>query len=396
LLACHHNCKHFGICGGCSSPQTEYELSLKAKELALHNLFSPLIPSQKILPVIPCSPILRGRNKMEFSFYQTVDGEKTLGFISPSKPKKGIPITECLMIDERAIDILNYTRSWWATHPELSAYYPPLNKGSLCTLTVRIGNVSNDFMIILTTSGREEFAVPLSVIQEWQKTLLDSGLPITSIFWEEKLSARNSPTTFRTTHLYGEQFLKQQLSIEGRSNIFHVRPRSFFQPQSRQAEKIIQTIKDFISPTGEETLLDLYCGAGTIGISLSPYVKKIIGVELVPDAVASAQENIQLNSANMEVFLEDAKQFCRRNEHLPPLDIVVIDPPRCGMQNKALKYLLRMSPKKIIYVSCNPLTQISECSILVEHGYQLQRMQPIDQFPHTHHLENIVLLERLS
>lgn len=374
----------------------EYASSLKTKELALHNLFAPLIPSQNILPVIPCSPLLRGRNKMEFSFYQTVDGEKTLGFISPSKPKKGIPITECLMIDERAMDILNITRSWWTAHPDLSAYYPPLNKGSLCTITVRVGNISNDFMIILTTSGREEFAVPLNIIQEWQQSLLDSGLPITSIFWEEKLSARNSPTTFRTTHLYGAPFLKQQLSIDGRSSLFHIRPRSFFQPQSLQAEKIIQTIKEFIDPCGEETLLDLYCGAGIIGILLAPYVKKIIGVELVPDAVASAQENIQLNSVDMEVFLEDAKQFCKWNENLPSPDIVVIDPPRCGMQNRALKYLLRMAPKKIVYVSCNPLTQIQECSVLVEQGYQLRRMQPIDQFPHTNHLENIVLLERLS
>lgn len=331
---------------------------------------------------------------MEFSFYQTVDGEKTLGFISPSKPKKGISITECLMIDERAMDILQLTRAWWAAHPGLSAYYPPLNKGSLCTLTVRIGNISKDFMIILTTSGREEFAVPQQVIEEWQQSLLDSGLPITSIFWEEKLSARNCPTTFRTTHLYGKHFLKQQLSIEGHTSLFHIRPRSFFQPQSCQAEKIIQTIKEFIDPSGEETLLDLYCGAGTIGILLSPYVKKVIGVEIIPDAVASAHENIQLNSVNMEVFLEDAKQFCKRNENLPSPDIVVIDPPRCGMQNKALKYLLRMVPQKIIYVSCNPFTQFNECSILVDQGYQLQRMQPIDQFPHTSHLENVVLLER--
>ena len=98
----------------------------------------------------------------------------------------------------------------------------------------------------------------------------------------------------------------------------------------------------------------------------------------------------------MEVFLEDAKRFCKRNEQAPAPDIVIVDPPRCGMQNKALKYLLRIAPKKIVYVSCNPLTQIHECTTLVEQGYKLQRMQPIDQFPHTHHLENIVLLEKLS
>ncbi|WP_348663235.1 23S rRNA (uracil(1939)-C(5))-methyltransferase RlmD [Chlamydia vaughanii] len=392
------NCKHLGICGGCSSPQSAYADSLKVKEQLLHDLFSPIFPASDILPVIPCDPLLRGRNKMEFSFYQTYEGEKSLGFISPSKPKKGIPITECLMIHEHAMDLLTITREWWENHPELMAYYPPFNKGSLCTLTVRIGGPEHHLMVILTTSARPEYAVNKSLIEEWKQALIKSSLPIASILWEEKVSERNTPTYFRSHLLYGDPFIKQTLTLpkDGNSATFYVRPRSFFQPQSLQGAKIIEIAKEFIDPQGNETLLDLYCGAGTIGIMLSSYVKRVIGVEIVPDAIESAKENILINKKEdfIEVHLEDVKTFCKRHQDSAPPDIVIIDPPRCGIQNKVLKYLLRIAPKKIIYISCNPKVQFEECCSLISEGYRIKKVQPLDQFPHSPHLENIILLER--
>lgn len=391
------NCKHLGICGGCSSPQSAYADSLKAKEQILHELFAPIFPPSEILPVIPCDPVLRGRNKMEFSFFQTKEGKKSLGFITPTKPKQGVPITECLMIHEDTMDILNLTRAWWDNHPELTAYYPPFNKGSLCTLTVRIGSPERKLMVILTTSAREEYAVEKGIIEEWKNALINSSLPIVSIIWEEKVSAKNAPTYFRSHLIHGEPFIKQTLTLpkDGNSGVFHVRPRSFFQPQSLQGAKIIEIAKEFMNPQGSETLLDLYCGAGTIGIMLSAYVKKVIGVEIVPDAIDSAKENILINKKEnlVEVYLEDAKTFCRRHQDCPPPDVVVIDPPRCGIQNKVLKYLLRIFPKKIIYISCNPKIQFEECCSLISAGYHIKKVQPLDQFPHSPHLENIILLE---
>ncbi|EPP34825.1 23S rRNA (uracil-5-)-methyltransferase RumA [Chlamydia ibidis] len=394
------NCRHLNSCGGCSFAQTDYSCSLKAKEAILHNLFSPLIVKDLIFPVIPCEPILRGRNKIEFSFFQTVNGEKSLGFISPDKPKRGIPISECLMIHEGAIEILNLTRSWWDKHPELMAYYPPLNKGTLCTLTVRLGSDNKQFMAILTTSARPEYAISSNAIESWKTTLLSSHLPITSIFWEEKIIQKGVPTRFECHLLHGAPYITQTLTFpkdQKNSNTFQIRPKSFFQPQHVQAARIMEITKEFIEPTGEETLLDLYCGTGTIGIMLSPYVKKVIGVEIVPDAIDSAKQNIALNHKNnIEVFLEDVKTFCKRNETSTPPDVIVIDPPRCGIQAKVLKYILRISPKKLIYISCNPKTQFEECCLFVENGYSIKKMQPIDQFPHTSHLENIILLERLT
>lgn len=395
------NCKYFGICGGCSFPQTSYLDSLQKKEALLLNLFSSLTATSTVFPAIPCKTLFRGRNKMEFSFFQTVDGQKSLGFIAPGKPKKGLPIDECLMIDARVMDILNITRTWWDNHPELLAYYPPLNKGALCTLTVKVGNTDHDFMIVLTTSGSPKYAVAPSIIESWALALQQSHLPITSIFWEEKIAEKSHPTRFVQHLVYGKPFIRQTLTLseDHFSAIFHVGPQSFFQPQISQAIKIIETTKAFINPQGDETLLDLYCGAGTIGIMLSPYVNKVIGVEIVPDAVDKAKENIRLNQrTNVELYLEDAKSFCRRQtqQELPSPDIIVIDPPRCGIQNKVLKYILRLAPKKIVYISCNPQTQFEECKQLVAEGYILKKMQPIDQFPHTSHIENIILLEKSS
>lgn len=396
---CIKDCRHFGVCGGCSSPQTRYALSLKEKEQFLHELFAPLISSEQISPVIPCEPQIYGRNKMEFSFFQTCEGEKTLGFITPTKPRQGVSITHCLAMDPLAMEIVQISREWWANHPELMAYYPPQNKGSLCTLTVRKGNVNNDFMIIFTTSGREEYLVPRAAIEEWKSDLLKSSIPINSIYWEEKVSEKKVPTYFRSYLIYGEPYIKQRLVLpdDGSEGIFHVRPKSFFQPQHAQAARIIDAAKKLMAPTGDEVLLDLYCGAGTIGIMLSPYVKKVIGVEIVPEAIESAKENIIINGreGSVEVFLEDAKSFCQRQEGTSP-DILIIDPPRCGLQSKVLKYVCRLAPKKIIYISCNPKTQLEECLHLVASGYEVKGMQPIDQFPHTPHLENVISLERSS
>lgn len=391
------NCKHFPICGGCSSPQSDYQNSLKTKERLLHQLFSPIFSDKDILPVLSCVPPLRGRNKMEFSFYQTYEGEKSLGFITPTKPKKGIPITDCLMIHKDAMEILRLTRSWWEVYPELQAYYPPKNKGSLCTLTVRIGGPKHHLMVILTTSARKEYAVDKTIIEQWKCSLVNSSLPITSIIWEEKFSEVNTATYFLPHLLHGNAFITQKLTLpkDGNSATFYIYPRSFFQPQILQNERIIEIIKEFMQPQGNETLLDLYCGTGTIGIMLSTYVKKVIGIEIIPDSVASAKENIIINNKQscVEVYLESAQTFCKRQQNYPPPDVAIIDPPRCGMQNKTLKYLLRIAPKKLIYVSCNPKVQFEECCRLIAGGYSIKKMQPVDQFPHSPHLENIILLE---
>lgn len=391
------NCKHFPICGGCSSPQSDYQNSLKIKERLLHQLFSPIFSDKNILPVLPCVPTLGGRNKMEFSFHQTYEGEKSLGFITPTKPKKGIPITDCLMIHKDAMEILRLTRSWWKAYPELQAYYPPKNKGSLCTLTIRIGGPEHHLMTILTTSARKECSVDRAIIEQWKCSLVNSSLPITSIIWEEKCSEVNTPTYFRSHLLHGNAFITQKLTLpkDKNSATFYIHPRSFFQPQIQQNEKIIEVIKEFIQPQGDETLVDLYCGTGTIGIMLSTYVKKVIGIEIIPDSVASAKENIIMNNkqSRVEVYLENVQTFCKRQQDCPPPDVVIIDPPRCGMQNKTLKYLLRIAPKKLIYVSCNPKVQFEECCRLIAEGYSIKKMQPIDQFPHSPHLENIILLE---
>ncbi|WP_201456366.1 23S rRNA (uracil(1939)-C(5))-methyltransferase RlmD [Chlamydia sp. 17-3921] len=392
------DCRHLHFCGGCSSPQTAYASSLKAKEQLLKTLFSPLCSESLICPVIPCDPILRGRNKMEFSFFQSRDHQKSLGFISSTKPKQGVPITECLLIHENTMDILQLTRLWWDKYPNLQAYFPPKNRGSLCNLTVRFGYPKKEIMVILTTSGASGYSVNSEIVHDWKQMLLNSSLDITSIFWEEKHAIKGSPTRYLSTLIHGRPYIQQTLTLPSNKDCatFNIYPKSFFQPQNFQAARIIDITRELINPQGSEQVLDLYCGVGTIGIMLSSYVKKVIGVEIVPEAIKSAKENIQINHKEdcMEVFLEDVKTFCQRmNAEIAP-DIIIIDPPRCGIQNKVLKYILRIGAPRLIYISCNPKTQLEESSCLVKAGYRIKKMQPIDQFPHSPHLENILLLEK--
>lgn len=392
------DCRHLSFCGGCSSPQTAYSTFLKAKELLLQELFSSLI--SEIRPVIPCTPILRGRNKMEFSFFQSRDQQKSLGLMSSSKPRQGIQITECLLTQEDTMEILRLTRLWWERHAYLTAYFPPKNRGCLCTLTIRYGYPKKEIMVILTTSGAPEYTISPEALEDWKQTLLGSSLNISSIFWEEKHSTPGLPTQYLQTLLYGEPYIQQTLTLpsDGSSATFNIRPKSFFQPQTLQAARIIDTVKEFINPQGTEILLDLYCGVGTLGIMLAPYVQKVIGVENVPEAILSARENILINHQEnrMEVFLEDTKTFCKKLPYTCPPDIIIVDPPRCGLQNKALKHILKIGAPKLVYISCNPRTQFQECFQLIHAGYSIKAMQPIDQFPHSPHLENILLLERSS
>ncbi|WP_213358314.1 23S rRNA (uracil(1939)-C(5))-methyltransferase RlmD [Chlamydiifrater phoenicopteri] len=400
-------CPHFGSCGGCSYPRDAYELSLKEKQDALLSLFSPLISSSSFQGIVRSQPLQAFRNKMEFSFFQTVDGNKSLGLMSNKKPRYAVPINSCFIAGKTFIDCLELVRSWWHKHPNISAYFAPKNKGSLISLTIRKSNVSEDILIMLTSSGRPEYKVAPNQQDSFVEHLLESSLPITSIVWEEKLVQKGFPTSFSQKILYGEGFLWQKLPAANKTRdlLFKVYAKSFFQPNPKQAAHISQIIYDFLQPSGQELVLDLFCGAGTLGICLADSVCAVQGIEIVPDAVTSAKENILINQLEKKVSVAqgDAKTFCRSLASSQEVslfstvqkpDVVIVDPPRCGMQTKTLKYLLRISPPCIIYVSCNPKTQYEECETLSKEGYELVAMKAVDQFPFTTHVENIVLMRK--
>jgi 23S rRNA (uracil1939-C5)-methyltransferase len=205
------------------------------------------------------------------------------------------------------------------------------------------------------------------------------------------------PTAFEECHLDGPQFLHEELHVDGRKFSFRISPNSFFQPNTRQAE-VLYDLALRLLPEDARVLYDLYCGVGGIGICMAHRLRQVIGVELSPSSIQDLSVNIARNRIENFTFFEGdvPKVVARLKDHcgyIPP-DVVVVDPPRAGLGN--LRFLKLLSPRYIVYISCNPVTQATDVGALAELGYRLQSLHPVDQFPHTHHAECIGILYRYS
>ena len=377
-------CKHVGQCGGCTWQQKKYEAQLKVKQEMLKSLF-PIEP----MPIVPCDDPWEYRNKMEFSFSQNRDGEKFLGLMIARSKGRVINLEECHLTSPWFIEVLKAVRQWWEKS-SLKAYHMYSDTGTLRTLTLREGNEGK--MVFLTISGNPEYCIPgkeiLAFKEAVRKVILNP-----SLFLRIQRIAKGTPTEFYEMHLGGPEQIEETLQVQGRDLTFKISPDSFFQPNPRQAEKLYTRALEIAAPQAGDTVFDLYCGTATLGIVFAPYVKKVQGIELSPYAVCDAEVNIKANGAkNITVYKGDVGERLSLVSEAP--DLAIIDPPRCGLNPRALKHLIRLAPKKILYISCNPKTQSENLTALLEAGYVLKTVQGVDQFPHTVHLETIALLEK--
>lgn len=379
-------CKHAPICGGCTWQQKNYEAQLKAKTSYIETLFG-----KKPLPIIPAKMPWHYRNKMEYTFSQNKGGEKFLGLIMARSKKRVINLEECYLSPPWFIQVLKGVRSWWEKSP-LKAYHPYTDQGTLRTLTLREGKNTGDKMAFITISGNPDFMMNKTELESFKQSVLAS-LPeeTPSIFLRIQRAVKGSPTTFYEMHLHGPDMIRETLHISGRSLTFNISPDSFFQPHLSQAENLYARALKLADPKQTDTLFDLYCGTATLGILFSPYVKKVVGIEQNPYALCDAEINIEENNcSNITLYKGDVGNVLSQLRETA--DIAIIDPPRSGLDPTALKHLIQLAPKKIIYISCNPLTQSQNISQLLTEGYTLDALQPVDQFPHTHHIENIAVL----
>ena len=373
-------CSHFGKCGGCKYQHIPYDEQLAQKEAFVRSLFA-----SDVDPILPCEPPWRYRNKMEFSFSQARSGEKFLGLMR--KRGRVENLGECHLTSSWFIEILEHVRVWWE-ESGLDAYYPPKNLGALRTLTVREGIYTGEKMVFLTVSGNPEYALDEAQIEGF----VDAVGEVDALLLRTQIIAKKTPTRFEERLLAGKAAIHEQMhDAKGNAYTFRIRANAFFQPNTRQAEALYQLALEYAELGSDETVLDLYCGTGTLGIFAARRVKNVVGVEIVPEAVLDAQENLQLNAVdNMEVLEGDVGKMGR--DFAPTT--VIVDPPRPGLEPKALENVLSFSPQKIVYISCNPVTQAENCKELVEAGYEIVRLQPVDQFPHTPHVENIAILHK--
>lgn len=381
-------CIHARTCGGCSWQQMAYSAQLKEKEQRVKKAFE-----QDPDPIIPSPIAFHYRNKMEFTFSENRAGQKFLGLMIAQAEPYVFNLTECHLTNPWFGNVLSSVRSWWESS-EIKAYYPPADVGSLRYLTLREGMRTGHKMAILNVSGNPEFALNRAQLDSFVQSVRvhDENM---SVFLRIHQTKKGKPTQFYEMHLAGPDHIIEELWLQSKSLAFKISPISFFQPNTYSAEILYNTAISFLPES--KIVYDLYCGTGTLGMAVSVQAKQVIGIELSPEAVIDAEENLKRNGIeNMKIFQGDVGKVITRlmadSSFIRP-DAVIVDPPRAGMDDLAVHHLKTLRPKTIIYISCNPTTQAANVRELIRSGYILKKLQPIDQFPHTYHIENIALLQ---
>lgn len=395
-------CIHFGSCGGCRSQQITYEEQLQQKELFIQKCFAPYLNDRiTVHPIIPCLPPWEYRNKMEFSFSSDLAQNRYLGLVLYAGKGRVFNMQECHLVHPWFVEGLKAVRSWWE-ESGLNAYHPRKNTGSLRTLIMREGCSTGDRLVMLTVSGNPDFALNHKQLTDF-KTCLQKSIEgpdhKLSVFLRLQQINKGVPTNFYEMLIHGPDHIREVLHIQDQAEQpahhfnFRVSPSAFFQPNTKQAEQLYSKALQLIQIPDNSLVYDLYCGTGTLGICVAKRAKEVIGIELSPESVVDARENIKLNGlSNIQILEGDVGTVLAQLKGKP--DVVMVDPPRAGLDRKAVQYLLEIRAPKLLYISCNPATQAANIGDLIAGGYRLEAIQPVDQFPQTRHVENIAILTR--
>lgn len=400
-------CIHFATCGGCRWQHIPYQEHLKIKQAHIDKLFRPLMDPGTILSqIVACDPPWMYRNKMEFSFSSDMSGKQFLGLVIDDSRGKVLNLTECHLVNPWFIDTLKVVRQWWL-ESGLKAYHLHTNQGSLRTLTLREGMRSGDRLAMLTVSGNPDFALNKRHLESFVAFIRDAAEPIASsaqlsIFLRIQQIAKGTATNFYEMLLCGPDHINEVLHItynseqEPISLKFAVSPSAFFQPNTKQAETLYSLALQHLDIPPGSVVYDLYCGTGTLGICAAYHAKQVVGIEISPesslDARTNAKNNGLQNVAILTGSVKDVMATIRNERSFPLPDIVMVDPPRAGLDQETIQHLIELKPSKILYISCNPETQAADIERLKQEGYRIKVIQPVDQFPQTIHIENIVVL----
>jgi len=376
-------CIHVPDCGGCTSQQIPYSDQLIQKQAVIEKLFDVPIP-----PIIACKEPYRYRNKMEFSFSQDKAGRRYVGLILRKSRGKVFNLQECLISPSWMSEALQRVRAWWESTP-LSAFNFRNGQGALRTLTLREGRRTGGRLAMLTVSGDPRFGLTRAQLNGFVRALND---PQMSIFLRVQQAISGKPTQFYEMHLAGPDHITEKLYLQGRMLTFKISPTSFFQPNTEQAEVLYNQAIEIANIRPKATVYDLYCGTATLGMAFALKAEKVVAIELNPHAVFDGKTNAEVNGiSNIDIQCGDVGKLLSESSVLQP-DLAIVDPPRPGLDPLAVAALKRLMPQHILYISCNPETQAQNIAELSE--YQIIYVQPVDQFPHTPHIENIVLLLR--
>lgn len=380
-------CPHFGVCGGCSSQNLTYEKQLELLSDEVCELFEDKdIPMGMYLGVKGSENIWEYRNKMEFTFGDLEKvGELTLGMHMKGKSFGVLTVDNCMIVDEDFRKVLTVTVEYFRKQ-NLPYYRVMKREGYLRHLVVRKASNTGELMVNLVTTTQIDF--DLSGYTELLKSQTYKG-KLVSVLHTENDSFSDAVVPEKVNILYGRDYIIEELL----DLKFKISPFSFFQTNSRGAESLYSIVRDFMGNGENKVVFDLYCGTGTIGQIAAHNAKKVIGLELIEEAVEAAKENAKLNGLdNCEFIAGDVAETIKQVKVKP--DIIILDPPRSGVSPKALDYVIKFNAKEIIYVSCNPKTMVDNLETLLVAGYKVEKSKVKDMFPNTPHAETVVKLTK--
>lgn len=391
-------CEHFGICGGCKWQVLPYAEQLKYKQKQVEDNLTRIgkIELPDIHHILGSEKTQFYRNKLEFTFSnkkwltleqinsgESFDNMNALGFHIPGMFDKVLDIDKCWLQDDISNQIRNFIRQY--CYDKNYTFFDLRNRGGLMRNLIVRTSTTGELMVIVVFYDDEKEQ------QEDLLTAVATEFPqITSLLYIVNQKANDTITDQEVLVWKGNDCIYEEM--EGLK--FKIGPKSFYQTNSEQAYNLYKIARDFANLSGDELVYDLYTGTGTIANFVAGKAKKVIGIEYVEDAILDARVNSQINKIDNTLFYAgDMKDILTQdfiNEHGRP-DVIITDPPRAGMHDDVIKTILFAEPERIVYVSCNPATQARDLSLLDE-KYKVEKVQPVDMFPHTHHVENVVLL----
>ncbi len=379
-------CAHYPACGGCRFQDLAYETQVQAKHEQVADALQRIggVADPPLEPIVPAEEIFHYRNKLEYSFTQLEDGP-ALGLHKAGRWDEVLDIEKCWLTTDLGNAIRNAVRDW-ARSDRLVAYDQSEHTGYLRHLVVREARNTGQVLVQLVTAPGEKFDTGgfVDTLRQFPE--------VRSIHWavnETEAEVTNLPTQL----LWGDEAIEEQLC----GLRFRVRPNAFLQTNTKMAERLYGIAREYAALTGGETVYDLYCGIGTIGLVLAGDALTVWGIDVSEESVACALENAELNGIGNAAFFAGNVGQSLEDLHARSgdPDVVVVDPPRAGLAGKALRRLGEIGAPRVVYVSCNPTTLAADVKRLRDdYGYTLLRTRPVDLFPHTPHVESVSLLER--
>ena len=379
------DCSTYKRCGGCNLRHIKYEQTLKMKQNAVQNLVNKTLKTKiQVQETLGMENPYFYRNKAQYPVGIDKNGKPIIGVFA-NRTHEIIPIQKCFIQNEKSEKLAKFVFEWIAKN-NISIYNEKTGKGLIRHIVTKIGIKTNEVMCVLVINGN---SIPKE--QELVKEILENFPEVKTIIKNINTKNTNVIMGKENINIYGNGYIEDILG----EYKFKISPLSFYQVNPVQAEKLYNIGVEAAKITKEDIVFDLYCGIGTISLFMAKYAKKVYGIEIVEDAVNDAKENALNNNINNVEFIagdvENVLDELINKRNIIP-DIVMVDPPRKGLDNKSIDNIIRILPKKVVYISCNPATLVRDLAKL-EDTYEVENIKPVDMFPFTSHVEVCALLE---